>query len=69
MILGKNKPSENALEKACKTWAGSKYHRGECEDPYYQLCFRNTDPLDSEFRRIAEEIFRPLIEHQKEIEK
>jgi len=69
MILGKHKPSENALEKACKTWAGSKYHRGECEDPYYQLCFRNTDPLDSEFRRIAEEVFRPLIEQQKEIEK
>ena len=69
MTLEKNKPRENALRSACKTWRGSEYSRGECEDPYHQLCFRNTDPLDSEFRRIAEEIFRPLIGHQREIEK
>jgi len=67
MILEKNKPGENALSSARKTWTGSEYNRGECEDPSYQRCFRNTDPLDSEFRRIAEEVFSPLIEHQREI--
>ncbi len=69
MLLEKNKPGENALKNACSTWTGSDYSRGECEDPYYQLCFGNTDPLDSEFQRIAEEIFRPFLGHQKEIEK
>jgi len=67
MILEKNKPGENALSSARKTWTGSEYNRGECEDPSYQRCFRNTDPLDSEFRRIAEEVFSPLIEQQREI--
>ena len=67
VLLEKNKPGENALNAARRTWTGSEYSRGECEDPFYQLCFRNTDPLDSEFRRIAVDVFTPLIEHQKEI--
>jgi len=67
VLLEKNKPGENALNGARRTWTGSEYNRGECEDPYYQLCFRNTDPLDSEFQRIAVDVFTPLIEHQKEI--
>jgi len=67
MILERDKTGENALSSARKTWTGTEYNRGECEDPFYQLCFRNTDPLDSEFRRIAEEVFKPLIEHQREI--
>jgi len=66
-VLEKNKPDEFALHNARKTWAKSDYNRGECEDPYYQLCFGNTDPIDSEFKRIAEEIFGALIEHQKGI--
>ncbi len=69
MLLEKNKPGEDALNSARNTWTGSEYNRGECEDPYYQLCFGSTDPLDPEFQGIAEEVFRPLIEHQKEIEK
>ena len=69
MLLEKNKPIENALNSARSVWTGSDYSRGECEDPYYQLCFGNTDPLDSEFRRIAEEVFRPFLGHQIEIGK
>ena len=69
MLLERNKPGEDALNSARNTWTGSEYNRGECEDPYYQLCFGSTDPLDPEFQGIAEEVFRPLIAHQKEIEK
>jgi exodeoxyribonuclease V gamma subunit len=69
MLLERNKPGEDALNSARNTWTGSEYNRGEREDPYYQLCFGSTDPLDPEFQRIAEEVFRPLIEHQKEIGK
>jgi exodeoxyribonuclease V gamma subunit len=63
-LLEKHKSEEDALNSARRIWEKTDYNRGECEDPYYQLCFGNTDPLDSEFRRIAEEIFRPFLEHQ-----
>jgi len=63
-LVEKNKSGEDALNSARRIWEKTDYNRGECEDPYYQLCFGNTDPLDSKFRRIAEEIFRPFLEHQ-----
>jgi len=68
-LLEKNKPEEDACNSARRIWEKTDYYRGECEDPYYQLCFGNIDPLDSEFRRIAEKIFRPFLEHQIAVEK
>ena len=65
MVLERNKSEEEALVKARTTWAGSDYHRGECEDAYYQLCFGSTDPLDSEFEDVAEKVFEPLLKSQK----
>jgi exodeoxyribonuclease V gamma subunit len=67
-VLEKGDPLEDALESARSTWIGNDYAPGECEDVYYQLCFANTDPLDSEFQGIAEEVYGPLMDHQKEIE-
>ena len=46
-LLDKGKPREYALEMARSTWTGSDYALGDCEDAYYRLCFKNTDPLDS----------------------
>jgi exodeoxyribonuclease V gamma subunit len=66
MFLKNGKPREDALRSACNIWA-SDYGRGEREDPYYQLCFSNTDPLDSDFQSLSEEVFRPVLEHQREI--
>lgn len=63
-MLERNKSEEDALNSARKIWEKTDYSRGECEDQYYQLCFGNTDPLDSEFQRIAEVVFRPFLEHQ-----
>jgi len=68
-IIEKNKSEEDACNSARRIWEKTDYYRGECEDSYYQLCFGNTNPLDSEFRRIAEEIFRPFLEHQIPVEK
>jgi hypothetical protein len=31
------------------------------------LCFGNTSPLDSEFKVIAEEVFGPLLRHEKAV--
>jgi len=67
-VLEKGNPQEDALENARNTWTGNDYAPGECEDAYYQLCFAHTDPLDSAFQDIAEEVFGPLMDHQKEIE-
>jgi exodeoxyribonuclease V gamma subunit len=66
-VLDKGKPLEDALEKAHSTWMGNEFTLGEREDAYYHLCFGNTDPLDSEFQHSAEDVFGPLLEHQKEI--
>jgi exodeoxyribonuclease V gamma subunit len=66
-FLKKGKTREDALRSACNAWAGSDYSRGEREDPYYQLCFSSTDPLDSDFQRISEEVFRPVLKYQREI--
>ena len=66
LFLEKDTPPERALQRAHTIWRGNDYLQGECEDAYYRLCFRNTDPLDAEFQESAEEIFGPLLEQQRE---
>ncbi|MGZ3594128.1 MAG: exodeoxyribonuclease V subunit gamma, partial [Syntrophales bacterium] len=69
-VLIKGKPKEAGIEEAKKIWEGSDFveRPGERDDPYFGLCFRNTDPIDAEFQEIAEDIFAPLIAHQKNLE-
>ena len=64
--LGKDKSREAALEKARRTWEGDEWVRGEAKNPYYQLCFREQDPIDNTFEEIALEIFEPLLKHLRE---
>jgi exodeoxyribonuclease V gamma subunit len=66
-LVQKERRGEEALRRAFETWTGDDYRRGEREDPYYDLCFRDADPLDEEFRSLATELFGPLMAHQKEI--
>jgi len=54
-----------ALQQVRKTWERSEWSRGECQDPYYQLCFGKVEPLDVAFEEIAVEIFEPLFKHLK----
>ena len=51
-------------------WEGNPHRKtpGECEDPYFDLCFRNTDPLDEEFQQTARAVFEPLLSALKEVE-
>lgn len=67
--LEKKRSPQEALLKTQNTWQGSEYSRGEGEDAYYQLCFRNTNPVDSDFQKISKKIFSPLLMHQSEIGK
>ena len=70
-ILGKAVSGELALQMAQKTWLGSysvrSYSKSESEDPYYDLCFRHLDPLDETFKKIAVDVFAPLLVHCREI--
>ncbi|MFC1857301.1 exodeoxyribonuclease V subunit gamma [Thermodesulfobacteriota bacterium] len=63
----KKRSESAAMKTARRKWEASEFNRGESEDPYYRLCFRNTDPIDGAFQKIAETIFRPLLEHCKEL--
>lgn len=56
-----------ALMRARRKWLGGEYQRGESEDAYYQLCFRNMDPLDASFEKIANRIYLPLLAHRTEM--
>ena len=58
---------QRALLHAKRKWQGSEYKRGEIEDPYYQRCFKNTDPIDESFEKIAKRIYLPLLAHCTEV--
>jgi exodeoxyribonuclease V gamma subunit len=49
------------LAAARQTWESSDHHRGEDADAYYQLTFRENDPLDHEFTQVSEAVFGPLL--------
>ncbi len=65
-VVEKDRPAGDALQKARGIWMGG-YYPGEMEDPYYRLCFRNSDPIDSEFQETALEVFGPMAGYQKKI--
>jgi exodeoxyribonuclease V gamma subunit len=53
--------ASDPMAVARKCWASSDYQRGEDADAYYQLAFRQHDPLDSAFVEVAEAVFMPLL--------
>ena len=63
-------PAPDIGSKVWTVWHGAKndddQSHGECRDPYYQLAFRGTDPLDAEFRDTARTVFGPMLDATKE---
>jgi exodeoxyribonuclease V gamma subunit len=55
----------DALRKAMRIWEGSDYSRGEGQDPYYELLFRER-PLGEEFADISQRVYKPLLAFQRE---
>ena len=51
------------------SWEGNSFTKapGEREDAYFDLCFRNVDPLDEEFQQTARAVFAPLLSELKEV--
>lgn len=66
-LLLQGKTREESLRRARNTWNGNEYNRGENSNPYYDLFFRNMDPLDPQFQDMAEKVFGPLLEHQTKV--
>jgi len=64
---GRSKQDPAAVARA--SWEGSSFNRvpGECEDAYFDLCFRNADPLDEEFRQTARAVFELLLSALEEV--
>ena len=65
-VRGKSKTA--ALKAAQRKWLNSDFARGESDDPYYDICFRQYDPLDHTFQEISETIFKPVLAHCTELE-
>ena len=67
VLMQGGKSEGEAIKKAAAKWEGNDFSQGESNDPYYELCFRYTNPIDEEFQLIAEQVFLPLLEHQREL--
>jgi exodeoxyribonuclease V gamma subunit len=64
--LLKGKTGEDALKCARQAWAPYRGY-SERQDPYFQFCFGDADPLDGEFRELADAVLRPLFELAVEV--
>lgn len=60
-VVERGRDHEGALVKARDVWMGNDYVQGERQDAYYELCFRDSDPVDPEFAETAIEVFEPLL--------
>jgi len=60
--LRKEPNVDKAMRAAHMAWEGSEYREGSAErdNPYYQLAFRDADPLDQKFEALASAVFGPL---------
>jgi exodeoxyribonuclease V gamma subunit len=65
--IQKGKSYPDALKAALTVWKGNDFVPGEAEDPYYALCFKNTDPFTEEFDALAVKLYEPLIQHQIQV--
>jgi exodeoxyribonuclease V gamma subunit len=65
--LTRNKSQESALNAARSRWLGNQFQKGESEDPYFKRCFKHTDPLGSDFEKMALEIFSHILAHCRPI--
>jgi exodeoxyribonuclease V gamma subunit len=64
----KGKSQTAALVLARRKWVSSDFARGESDNPYYDVCFKTTDPLDESFEAVSRAVFEPLLAHGNEIQ-
>jgi exodeoxyribonuclease V gamma subunit len=66
-LMIKKKSLQTALKAVKNKWIGNERKEGESEDPYFKLCFRNMNPIDHDFQKLAESVFSPILAHCVEI--
>jgi len=60
---GRGDPQDTARKRARTAWEGTDFGpAGECQDPWYALAFRDREPLDDEFERLAEQLLGPALD-------
>ena len=64
----KGKSVEQALALARIKWSGNEFFRGESDDPYFDTCFKMSDPLNESFAKASRAVFEPLLEHGKQMQ-
>jgi len=58
----RGKSVEEGMKKAMRIWEGGEIMKGERDtNPYYQICFKDTNLLKTKFRRVSETIMEPLL--------
>lgn len=71
-LLNKKGTEDEAVLSAGQVWHGSESgrQRGEAEDPYYRLCYKNINPLQGpaadRFLALAVRFFKPLFAYMEE---
>jgi exodeoxyribonuclease V gamma subunit len=60
------KATRRRLEAARAVWEGNDFFDGERADPYLAFAWRDVDPLDGEFERLAADVMGPLVQHCRE---
>ena len=64
--IHKDRTEQEALHKANMAWEGNDFSgKGERDDPYNLLCFRNQDLGEPPFTELALRIFLPAINHRE----
>jgi exodeoxyribonuclease V gamma subunit len=56
----KGDETDKALLAANKKWQSSEYARGDNDDPWIAMAFRDQDPFSTEFEVLAREVLLPL---------
>jgi exodeoxyribonuclease V gamma subunit len=57
------KGHEAALESAAGAFAGTRWQRGDGDDPYVAVAYRGTDPLADPFCEVAVRVWGPFLDH------
>jgi exodeoxyribonuclease V gamma subunit len=68
-IQSEKNTRQSAQVGAKSKWEGDDYgyNPGEGNDPYYRLCFENTNPIDEVFEDIAKRVYEPLLAHLSDV--
>jgi exodeoxyribonuclease V gamma subunit len=63
--MASGKETDKAMRVAAGKWAAFEF--GEKDNPYYELCFKEIDPLDDEFRKLATTLYEPMLKHENTV--